>query len=104
LTQRLRIETRAIVAAEIFYGARTAQAEQQSWSVLNPFVIHPFTVEMPARQCAIMQEFSAGSRIPDIRDIMIAATALELSLPIATVNRRHFEHLAAVELLDAAGL
>jgi len=101
LTRSVRIETCAIVAAEIFYGARTVRAEQQARSVLQPFIIHPFTAEMAGRQCAVMQGFAEVNCVPDIRDVMIAATALELSLPVATLNRRHFERLSAIELISS---
>lgn len=100
LTQSAQVETCAIVASEIFYGARTISAEQQAWSVLRPFVIHPFTIEMAARQSVIIQGLGKMNRIPDIRDAMIGATALELSLPLATLNRRHFEHIPGIALAD----
>lgn len=100
LTGKTQVETCAIVAAEIFYGARKPDAEEAAWSVLRPFSIHPFTVEMAARQCSILPDLRAQNRVPDLRDLMIAVTALELNLPLATLNPSHFEFIPGLVAQD----
>jgi len=101
LTRSAEVETCAIVAAEVFYGARNAASEQKAWSVLQPFTIHPFTVEMAARQCTVLPELVRRNRVPDIRDLMIAVTALEVDAPVATLNPSHFEAIVALAVVDA---
>lgn len=98
LVQSAEVETCAIVAAEVFYGARNPEAETQARAVLRPFLVHPFTVEMASRQCTILPELRKQNRIPDLRDLMISVTALELELPIATLNPAHFEPIPGLEL------
>ena len=102
LASQARVETCAVVAAEIFYGARKADSEKQARAVLQPFPIHPFTAEMAARECAVLPYLRERNAIPDLRDLMIAVTALHLSLPVATLNQGHFNSIPGVELLDLA--
>lgn len=104
LASKAEVETCSIVAAEIFYGARRPEAEEQAWSVLRPFPIHPFTVEMAARGSAIVRELQKNNRLQDVRDVMIAATALELELPIATLNRTHFSQIPGLKLKALPGI
>lgn len=99
-TSRRQVETSAIVAAEIYYGARTSDAELQARSALAPFIIHAFTPEMAARQGEIVRELVRQNRLQDMRDVMIAACALELGLPVAKLNRSHFESVPGLALIE----
>jgi tRNA(fMet)-specific endonuclease VapC len=98
LVQTCQVETSAIVAAEIFYGARKPEAKTQAHSILTPFIIHPFTFQMAARQSDIIIELSKINKMIDLRDLMIAATALEFKLPIVTHNRSHFDNISGLEI------
>jgi predicted nucleic acid-binding protein len=99
LTNRFDVGTSAVVAAEIFNGARTVGAEQQARSVLRPFVVHPFTLEMAARQCSVLPDLLERGHTLDIRDMMIAMSALELDLPLATLNQSHFRWVPGLSLV-----
>ncbi len=92
------METCAIVAAEIFYGARTLEAERLARSILMPFPIHPFTVEMAARQSLVVRTLADKNQMQDLRDVMIAVSALELQLPVATLNEAHFRSIPGLVL------
>ena len=93
-------ETGAIVAAELFYGARRQGSEEQVAAVLEPFFIHDFTSAMAARLPGIVQAMLRDNRTADLRDLMIAATALETGLPVATLNKKHFECISGIEIAD----
>ena len=98
LATECQIETCAIVSGELYYGARSAEMEKQVESQLHSIPIHPYTASMAARMSAIVQELARRNKIQDLRDVMIAATALELQLPVATLNRAHFKQIAGLEL------
>ena len=100
LAEKNQVETCAVVAAEVFYGTRSPDKERQAWSVLRPFPIHPFTIQMAAKQSAVLPDLVQRNKVPDIRDMMIAATAIVLGLPVATLNRSHFEEIPGLELFD----
>jgi len=99
LTEQFNVETSAVVAAEVFFGARTEIAERQAWSVLRPFPIHPFTVEMAARMTTLLTGLIHINRIPDIRDMMIATASIEMGIPLATLNLSHFEAVPGLSLV-----
>jgi len=98
------VETSAIVATEVFYGARKPESERQALSLLGVFPVHPFTVSIAARQCAVLPELVRSNRVPDLRDLLIAVTALELEIPIATLNRAHYEDIPGLEIVDLSDL
>ncbi|MCE5228526.1 type II toxin-antitoxin system VapC family toxin [bacterium] len=100
LSNESTIETCAIVAAEIFYGARQPEAEEQAKSVLFPFQIHAFTIEMALRASAIVQSLKKINKVQDLRDVMVAATALELGIDMVTLNRKHFEKIPGLRIKD----
>jgi predicted nucleic acid-binding protein len=98
IASEIRVETCAIVAAELYYGATKLDLEEQVEAALRLVPICPFTVEMAARMSSIVRELRRKNRIQDLRDVMIAATALELGLPVATLNRAHFGSIAGLKL------
>jgi hypothetical protein len=51
------------------------------------------------RWARLLAELRASGRSMQIKDSLIAATALTYEIPLATLNRRHFEH-AGVEIID----
>ncbi len=98
LTNQKQVETCAIVAAEIYYGARKKEAEDAATALLQPFIVHPFTLSMAARQSAILIPSIKLNRTIDLRDLMIGVTAIELEMPIATLNRAHFDGIPGLEV------
>src|SRR5262245_31048029 len=78
LEQIVDVDTCAIVAAEILYGARTAPKQEESRALVEAYSIHPFTYNMAIRVSDVVQELLKKNKIQDLRDIMIAATAIEL--------------------------
>lgn len=100
LTRMASVETVAIVAAEIFYGARKIDSEARAFKLLDAYPVHSFTRDMAARQSSMLRELIRMNQMIEIRDSMIAAAAIELSLPIATLNRSHFFHIPGLILED----
>lgn len=94
------VETSALVVAEIFYGARRLELEEQAVATLRPIPIHPFEVEMSVRMGALVRDLLKINCMVDIRDLMIASTALELGLPVATLNHSHFSRIPGLALVD----
>ncbi|MEN6627670.1 MAG: type II toxin-antitoxin system VapC family toxin [Candidatus Sumerlaeia bacterium] len=99
LALKSEVETCSIVAAEIYYGARKIESEKQASAVLAPFIVHPFTAAMAERMSRIVRELRKKNQMQDIRDVMIAAAALELNVSLATINRAHFERMPGLRLI-----
>lgn len=57
-------------------------------------------MEMTVRIGAIVRDLLKINRFVDLRDLMITATALELELPLATLNQSHFSCIPGLILED----
>jgi predicted nucleic acid-binding protein len=62
-------------------------------------VVH-FTDEMVAKAHEIVLELKRKSCLIEIGDVMIAATAMVQKIPLATLNRKHFERIEGLTLVD----
>lgn len=85
-----RLYYSVVTRAELFAGtSATAQASQ----LLSPFRELPVNREIAERAGRIRRE--TGIRLPDA---LVAATALENGLTLATRNRKDFEPVAGLRL------
>ena len=92
----------AMTVGELFFGAEKSQNRERNLGLVEQFV-----AAMPIVQTDndIMRRFgrekarlqAAGTPVEDA-DILIAATALTLSSPLATGNTRHFVRFPDLEL------
>lgn len=80
-------------------GKRRARLER--WFEDGVERIHCLTWEAATglRWAQLLAELRTRGRSMQIKDSLIAATALAYGLPLATLNRRHFEE-AGIEIVD----
>ena len=92
----------AMTVGELFFGAEKSQNRER-----NLVIVEQFVAAMPIVQTDndVMRRFgrekarlqAAGMPVEDA-DILIASTALTLSVPLATGNTRHFVRFPDLEL------
>jgi predicted nucleic acid-binding protein len=87
-----------VAKLEVFYGCRPELVAHWQ-TVFAPMTVVPFTDDMVAQSHDIVLNLKRKSLLIDIEDIMIAATALVLEVPLATLNRKHFERIDGLTLL-----
>lgn len=85
---RHRLHYSVVTRAELFAGNNPTDAAS---TLLSPFREVPIDRAIAERAGRIAREF--GTRLPDA---LIAATALEHHLSVATRNRRHFEPIRGI--------
>jgi len=68
--------------------------------ILNELTVLPFDREVIAKSTAIHRTLKQKNKIIDHFDILIAATAIAHGLPLATLNRKHFERIEELLLFD----
>jgi len=49
----------------------------------------------------LYQILKEQNKLVELSDLLIAATAISYSLPLVTLNRKHFEYIPNIELLSA---
>jgi predicted nucleic acid-binding protein len=80
-----------IAAMELLVGARNARDLATLQSFLQSyFVTVPVTDTVSRRTLGLIEQFTLSHGL-EVADALIAATALELSLPLYTMNVRHFQ-------------
>lgn len=86
---------------EIFSGATPDQ--QAYWEeLLAEFTILPFDRAAAHRAVAIRRALKQKRKSIDTADLFIAAIAEANDCPLATLNRKHFDHIDTLQLLDIA--
>jgi predicted nucleic acid-binding protein len=61
--------------------------------------ILPFDSKANKIAVGIYQELKAKNKLIEIPDILIAATALVNNIPLATINKKHFNRINGLHLL-----
>ncbi|MCI0692626.1 type II toxin-antitoxin system VapC family toxin [candidate division KSB1 bacterium] len=64
------------------------------------FKILPLTEEIARRTALLDADLIRQNQVIGIKDTFIAATCLIHNLPLLTVNMRHFDRIAGLELID----
>ena len=84
---------------EIFAGVRLSQTDYWN-NLFHDFAILPLNKDISLLATQIDVELKKKRKQIDIPDLFIAATALVNKLPLATINKKHFERIENLKLID----
>jgi predicted nucleic acid-binding protein len=90
----------AVTLFELLAGAKTEKHRYDVELLTRHLAVLPFDNKTADNAATIFQELKSKNRLVEFRDIFIAATALEHNLPLATLNKKHFENISTIELLQ----
>ena len=88
-----------IAKMEVLYGVRSELVEYWA-AVFATMMVIPFTDNTVAKAHEIVLELQRKNLLLEIGDVMIAATAIVEGVPLATLNRKHFERIEGLILFD----
>ena len=88
-----------IAKMEVLYGVRSELVEYWA-AVFATMMVIPFTDNTVAKAHEIVLELQRKNLLLEIGDVMIAATAMVEGVPLATLNRKHFERIEGLVLFD----
>ena len=88
-----------VAKLEVLYGTRSELTEYWN-AVFATMTVVPFTDDMVRKSHEIILDLKRKNRLIDMEDMMIAATALTLKIPLATLNRKHFERIEGLKLFN----
>lgn len=83
---------------ELFVGARTSGRKKELSKHINSLKICHLTPGISHRSISLVKKYSTTKRAVTIPDCIIAATAIELKIPLLTFNKKDFEFIKEVEL------
>jgi tRNA(fMet)-specific endonuclease VapC len=101
-----QFEVAAITVAEFWHGLeratapRRAKREHYLQTVLAPLPIIPYTEQTAREHARIWAELEAGGKMIGYYDIIVAATALERGSDVATFNRKHFDLVNGLNVVE----
>jgi len=82
----------AITEYELFLG--NSQEQNIFWDdFFSNVIVLPFDTKAVKRAIEIHKKLKQQNRLIDIPDIMIAGTVLQNNMPLATLNKKHFERI-----------
>lgn len=85
---------------ELLCGAKSDALLNDTLKLLQLFEIIDLTQPEARNAENIFQDLKKRNALIGTADILIAATALEHALPIATLNRSHFERIPALQTIS----
>jgi predicted nucleic acid-binding protein len=99
-------EVAAITVAELWHGverataAHKARRQQYLQTVLAPLPIIPYTEQTAFEHARIWAQLEAAGTVIGPYDLIVAATALERGSEVATFNKRHFDCVPGLKVLE----
>jgi predicted nucleic acid-binding protein len=99
-------EVAAITVAELWHGVERAtvphkgRRQQYLQRVLAPLPVAPYTEQTAYEHARIWAQLEATGRMIDAYDLIVAATALERGSAVATFNRRHFDYVPGLKVIE----
>lgn len=92
----------SIIEFEVYAGATGAQLS--FWeNVLKEMNVIPFDSKAAHAAVVIQNQLKGKRKTIDKADLFIAATAIANNIPLATLNRKHFELIDNLELISNKG-
>ena len=101
-----QFELAGITVAELRHGVERAKGKhrvtRQSYlkAVLKSVPIIPYTEQTAYEHARLWAELEASGRMIGYYDLIVGATALERGSDVATFNKRHFEQIRGLSIIE----
>lgn len=100
--QNFSFSVSVITFFEILNGC--SDEVQAYWrELVREFNILPLTAECVEVAVGIDRQLKGKNKRIDLPDLLIAATAVAHELPLATLNKRHFERISVLKIFKEGG-
>lgn len=96
----------AITVAELWHGVERATRahrlgrERYIRDIVESLPVLPYTATTALEQARIWAELESAGKMIGYYDLIVAATALEHGSTVATFNRRHFQIVRGLKLIE----
>lgn len=99
-------EVAAITVAELWHGVERASAAHKGRRqrylecVLGPLPVLPYTEQTAHEHARLWAQLEAAGKMIGAYDLIVAAAALERGSEVATFNKRHFEVVPGLKVIE----
>jgi tRNA(fMet)-specific endonuclease VapC len=95
-----RLQTSAITCFELLSGAREGKCGERVRQMFSAIPVLPVDRAAADRAATLRQELEAGGLSIGMADSLIAGIALAYGIPLLTRNRKHFERVQGLRLIN----
>jgi tRNA(fMet)-specific endonuclease VapC len=101
-----QFEVAAITVAELWHGVERATVPHKNKrlqyleAMLAVLPVVPYTEQTAYEHARIWAELEAAGKMAGYYDLIVAATALERGSQVATFNRRHFDSVTGLTVIE----
>lgn len=89
----------AITVYELLFGVARAQKQIGEEALLGVMSVAPFQDAAARRAARLHADLISRNEDIGVKDVLIAAICLEHSLPLLTLNERHFSRVSGLQVL-----
>jgi tRNA(fMet)-specific endonuclease VapC len=99
-------EVAAITVAELWYGVERASGDRRGKreayirTILEELPKIPYTETTALQHARIWASLESSGRMIGDYDLIVAATAIERGSAVATFNKRHFENVRGLKVIE----
>jgi tRNA(fMet)-specific endonuclease VapC len=99
-------EIAAITVAELWHGVERATAEHRGprvrylQAILSLLPVRPYTEQTAYEHARLWADLEATGKMIGAYDLIVAATALERGSAVATFNKRHFDNVTGLKIIE----
>ncbi|WP_295650917.1 type II toxin-antitoxin system VapC family toxin [uncultured Mucilaginibacter sp.] len=93
--------TTSVTIYELLVGAGTIVHSEDIKLVLSDIDVLPFDKQTAIKAAEIFRDLKKGNQLIEFRDIFIAAICITNSLPIVTLNKKHFSRIEGLSITVA---
>ena len=101
-----QFEVAAITVAELWHGVERASITHKNkrlqylQAMLAVLPVIPYTEQTAYQHARIWAELEAAGKMAGYYDLIVAASALERGSQVATFNRRHFDSVPGLTVIE----
>ncbi|NEW59718.1 type II toxin-antitoxin system VapC family toxin [Sulfurovum sp. bin170] len=85
---------------ELYSGAKKDTQKEDVDILESMLEIIPFDALQAKKASEIFQTLKKKNKLIEFRDIFIASCAISKKIPLATLNKKHFERIKDIQLLE----
>ena len=89
-----------ITVFELYAGAISSRHKDDLKKLLKWLDIHPLTAKIAELSAELYKDLKAKNQVIEFRDIFIGATAIEMNIPLLTLNEKHFIRIKGIRIYD----
>ena len=90
----------AVTVFELFSGATDERKYSDVNTLLQDLLVLPVNAEVGEKSGEIFRQLRSSGLMIEATDILIAATALIYEMPVLTLNKRHFEIVQGLVVVE----